>query len=386
MTTSSPAPSEPNSSPGAAEPLPDRGPSGVSERQGRVAFVVLAVAAGILMLQYLQAVLLPFIVSFLLFHALDGLVVLLERIRVPRVAGAALVLLLTVGGVGTLGYVLQGQAMAFVNQLPEGARNLARAIESSPNDEPGPLDKVQEAADTLYESAGDSPATPGVMRVRVEEPGFQAERYIWDNSTTALSALNQTMLVLFLTYFMLLSGELFRRKLVKLAGPTLQKRRVTLEIIETIAHRIRQFLMIQIATSAIVAVATWLALWALGLEQAALWGVVAGVLNSVPYYGPLIVTTGLAAVGFLQFGDIGQAALVAGASLLITTIEGSFITPQLVGRAAEMNTLAVFAGLTFWTWAWGVWGLLLAVPMMMVVKVVCDHVEDLKPVAHLLGK
>jgi predicted PurR-regulated permease PerM len=174
--------------------------------------------------------------------------------------------------------------------------------------------------------------------------------------------------------------------MVKLAGPTLNRRRVTVEIIEQIAQRIRQFLLIQIASSAVVAVATWLALWALGLEQAALWGLVAGILNSIPYYGPMLVTGGLSVVGFLQFGDVGQTAAVAGASLLITTLEGSVLTPQLMGRAAEMNTVAVFAGLIFWTWAWGVWGLLLAVPMMMVFKVICDHVEDLRPVAYLLGK
>jgi predicted PurR-regulated permease PerM len=224
------------------------------------------------------------------------------------------------------------------------------------------------------------------MRVQVEAPMFRANRYLWDNSATALLALNQALMVLFLTYFMLLSDDLFRRKLVTLAGPTLTSRRVTIEIIDQIAQRIRQFLLIQIASSGVVAVATWLALWALGLEQAALWGLLAGVLNSIPYYGPLIVTGGLSLVGFLQFGDVGHTAAVAGVSLLITTLEGSLLTPQLMGRAAEMNTVAVFAGLTFWTWAWGVWGLLLAVPMMMVFKVVCDHVEDLRPVAYLLGK
>lgn len=260
-----------------------------------------------------------------------------------------------------------------------------RALEHRATDKPGPLDKVQEAAVTLQESAGTPPA-PGVMRVQVEQPAFRAQRYLWQNSTAALSALNQIVLILFLTYFMLLSDDLFRRKLVSLTGPTLTPRRVTVEIIEQIARRIRQFLLIQIATSAIVAVATWLALWALGLEQAALWGLMAGVLNSVPYYGPLLVTGGLSVVGFVQFGNFGQTAAVAGVSVLITTLEGSLLTPQLMGRAAEMNTVAVFAGLTFWTWAWGIWGLLLAVPRMMVLKVICDHIEDLRAVGHLLGK
>jgi predicted PurR-regulated permease PerM len=368
-------PGDPNDPPALPSPS-------VAEKHGLYALLVISVAVTILLLQYLQPVLLPFVLSFLLFHALDGPVEQLERVRVPRVAGAALVLLATLAATGALFYVLQGQAMAVIDELPEGARRLAQALERDDSTPPGPIEKVQEAAEALAD-ANKAPAEPGVMRVQVEEPAFRADRLL---SSTALEVVNQTILVLFLTYFMLLSGALFRRKLVKMAGPTLQRRRVTLEIIEMISARIRQFLLIQIATSAIVALATWLSLWALGLEQAALWGVLAGILNSVPYYGPLIVTTGLAFVGFMQFGDLWQAATVAAVSLVITTLEGSLLTPQMMGRAAEMNTLSIFLGLTFWTWAWGVWGLLLAVPMMMVLKTVCDHVEDLQPIGQLLGR
>jgi predicted PurR-regulated permease PerM len=139
-------------------------------------------------------------------------------------------------------------------------------------------------------------------------------------------------------------------------------------------------------TSAIVGVVTWGALWALGLQQAALWGLLAGIFNSIPYYGPLLVTGGLSVVGFLQFGTIGMTAVVAGVSLVITTLEGSILTPRLMGRAAQMNTVAVFAGLLFWSWVWGIWGMLLAVPMMMVLKAVCDRIERLEPIALLLGE
>jgi predicted PurR-regulated permease PerM len=123
----------------------------------------------------------------------------------------------------------------------------------------------------------------------------------------------------------------------------------------------------------------------MGLKQAALWGLLAGIFNSIPYYGPLLVTAGLSLVGYLQFGELGMTAAVAGASLVITTLEGSLLTPLLIGQASSMNQVAVFAGLLFWSWVWGVWGMLLAVPMMMVVKVICDHVEPLHPVGHLLG-
>jgi predicted PurR-regulated permease PerM len=101
--------------------------------------------------------------------------------------------------------------------------------------------------------------------------------------------------------------------------------------------------------------------------------------------GPLVVMVGVALVGFLQFGTVGMAAAVAAASFLVTTLEGLFLTPWLAGRAARMNPVAVFVGFMFWGWLWGIPGMLLAVPVMAVVKVVCDHVEDLKPLGELLG-
>ncbi len=192
-------------------------------------------------------------------------------------------------------------------------------------------------------------------------------------------------MVLFLTFFMLLSDQLFKKKLVELVG-TLSQKKTTVLVLEDIAGQIERFLMIQISTSALVALVTWGALWSLGLQQAALWGLAAGIFNSIPYYGPLVVTAGLATVGFLQFGTIGMTAAVAGVAMLITTLEGSLLTPWLIGRAASMNHVAVFAGLLFWSWVWGIWGMLLAVPLMMVVKVICDHVESLQPVGHLLGE
>jgi len=191
-------------------------------------------------------------------------------------------------------------------------------------------------------------------------------------------------MVMFLTYFMLLSDQLFKRKLLDIVGPLSQKK-VTLSVLDDIATQIEQFMKIQIMTSIAVALVTWGALWAIGLQQAALWGLLAGVFNSIPYYGPLLVTAGLSIVGYLQFETISMTALVAGVSLFITTLEGFLLTPLLVGRASSMNQVAVFVGLLFWSWVWGVWGILLAVPMMMVIKVICDRVEPLQPVGHMLG-
>lgn len=371
----------PDSSPGD---LPANGVTllGSPVQVRNIAFTLVSIAIVILLLQNMQPVLLPLVLGALLFYALDPAVDWLQRCHVPRAIGAAVMLTLVVSAGGGLAYALQGQARTVIDQLPAGARKLAASLRTSQGTEPSAITKVQQAAEAL--SAAET-APAGVTRVQIEERPFQASTFVWTGSMGLLSAANQLVMILFLTYFMLLSDQLFKRKLVEIAD-TLSLKKLTLSVLEDIAQQIEQFLLIQILTSTAVALATAGALWALGLQQAALWGLLAGILNSIPYYGPLLVTAGLSIVGFLQFGTVGMTVIVAGVALLITTLEGLLLTPLLLGRAASMNQVAVFGGLLFWSWVWGIWGMLLAVPMMMVVKVICDRVEPLQPVGHLLGE
>ena len=141
-----------------------------------------------------------------------------------------------------------------------------------------------------------------------------------------------------------------------------------------------------VVTSVVVGIATWLAFLTIGLKQAALWGAAAGIFNTVPYFGPVIVAATTAIVAFLQFGTVAMAAYVAGISLVITSIEGWLLTPWLTSRTARTNEVAIFIGLIFWSFVWGIWGTLLAVPILVAVKAYCDHIEDLKPVGELLGE
>jgi len=349
------------------------------------ALLVIAVGVGLFTLQQMQSVLVPFVLALLLFYALDPVVDWLQKWWVPRVIGAALALSLAIGSVGGLAYMLQDQALTVVNQLPDGARKLATLFERRRNDPPGPIDKVQQAAEELQKGDVAVKPPPGVVRVQVEQPTSSATSLVLSSGMTMLMAANQLVMILFLTYFMLLSDELFKRKFVELS-PGLSEKKLTVGIINDIARQIGHFLLIQVLTSVVVGVVTWWALWYMGLQQAALWGMLAGVFNSIPYYGPLIVSGGLAAVALLQFGTIAQMLSVAGVSLVITTLEGSILTPMLMGKAAEMNRVTVFAALLFWSWIWGVWGMLLAVPIMMVIKVVCDHVEDLQPIGKFMGE
>jgi predicted PurR-regulated permease PerM len=354
------------------------------------ALTVLAVIAVILLLQYAQSVFIPLVLGLLISYALDPAVTRLERLRVPRAIGAAVLLLTLVGGGGYFLYELRFQAQDIVQQLPEGARRFRQVLERHRDNGTGDaLQKVQQAATELEkaaDSAGSSPpAPPGVTRVQVEEAPFRVSDYVMWGSINLAAAIGQLVLILFLAYFLLATGDLYRRKLVKIVGPSLTKKKVTVQILQEIDRQIESFLMVQVFTSTVVGIATWLAFRWLGLEQAAVWGLLAGVFNSIPYVGPVIVSGGTAIVAFLQFGTLSMTLATTGSALVITSLEGFLLTPWLTSRAARMNAVAVFVGLLFWGWVWSVWGMLLAVPMLMVVKSICDHVEDFNGVGELLG-
>ena len=354
-----------------------------------VGISILAGSTLIVLLRYMQEVIIPFVLSGLIFYALDPFVDWLQHRRVPRAIGAALVLVSVLGAGGLTLYQLSDEALAVVEQMPAATREFRNTFRRTPGTAPGAIETVQQAATELDKTAAEAvtsaPAPPGVVKVQVEQPGFRATDFIWVGSVGMLTVASQGVMIFFLTFFLLVANDLFKRKLVKHLGDTLSTKKITVQILDDIGAQIERFLLVQVLTSAVVAVVTGLALWLLGMKQAAVWGLAAGLFNSVPYFGPVIVTAGLSIIAFTQFGTLPMAAAVAGIALLITTLEGWLLTPTLLGRAARMNQVSVFAGLLFWSWMWGMWGLLLAVPMMMVAKAVCDHVEGWQPIGDFLG-
>ena len=356
----------------------------------RTAVVILAALATILMLQFAGAVLIPVVVAVLISYVLAPGVTSMEKRGVPRVAGSFVAIALLCGGLGVGVYTLTDQALAIVEAVPTAARRLAERFESKSGEPEGALEKVQEAAkevEKAAEKASDpSPVARGATRVQIVEPAFAARDYLWAGGRGLIGFLGQFAIVLFLVFFLLVTGDLYKRKLVKIAGPTLAKRRITVQILDEINEQIESYIKVQLLTNTVVAIATGATLWWFGVENYAMWGLLAGLFNSIPYAGPVVVKLGLGVVTFMQFDDLLKSAYVCGVAFAITSLEGFLLTPALVGRAAQMNPVAIFVGLLFWTWIWGVWGTVLAVPMLMIAKAICDHVEDLQSVGELLGE
>jgi predicted PurR-regulated permease PerM len=353
-----------------------------------VALTVIAVAATMYVLNWAQEAFIPIILSILISYALEPVVAWLTRLRLPRPAGAAVVVTLVTGLLGYGIYSLSDEATAIVGQLPEAAQRFRRVMQPDRNN-PGAIEQVQKAAEELQktadQAAGDNPVPKDVTRVQIEEPAINVREYVSWGSASIVAFLGQATLVFFFVFFLLASGDLFKRKLVKLAGPSLEKKRVTVQILDEINTQIARFLFVRVVTSVIVGLVTWIAFRLVGLEQAAFWAVAAGIFNSIPYFGPVIVAAGTAVVAFLQFGTVAMAVYVSGISLVITSVEGWMLTPWLTSRTARTNEVAVFIGLIFWSFLWGIWGTLLAVPMLVAVKAYCDRIDDLKPIGELLG-
>ena len=348
------------------------------------ALVVLAVIAVLAMLHWAREFFIPLVLSILLSSALMPLVDRLQRWRVPRGLAAALLLTAMVGATGVSVVALRDDTQAMLESLPEATRKLARAAGMGPDARNGAIGKVEEAAKEIEKAVQPAPER-GVQRVRVEAPKVDVREYLWSGTLGLVTLIGQGVIVFFLTFFLLAGGATFRRKLIAIVGPTFSRRRVTLQMLDEITSQIQRYLLVNLGACLIVGLSTWLAFAWIGLEQAPAWGVLAAVVNWMPYLGAVAVTGAATVAAFLQFDSIEKATLIFGASMVIQTLEGYLLLPWLTSRANKMSPVVVFVSVLAFGWLWGVWGLLLGVPMVVIVKSVCDRIEDLRPLGELLG-
>lgn len=225
-----------------------------------------------------------------------------------------------------------------------------------------------------------------MTRVQIENPKVNVMDYLLPGTVGLATGAANAAVMLFVAFFLLAQGDNFRRKMVRLAGPRLSHKKLTLRAIEEINEQIQRYLLVQVFTSTLVGLATWLAFLWIGLEHAAVWGVAAFIFNFIPYLGSVFIGAAAMLMGFVQFGTFEMALLIGGVVLLINSVESYVLTPWLTSRSSRMNPVAVFAGVLAWGWLWGIWGLFLGVPILVMIKVVCDRVEDFRAVGELLGE
>lgn len=358
---------------------------------GGAAVMWLGIAAAVLLLHEASALFIPILLSVLLAYALEPIVELLIRVRLPRPAAAVVTFMLLATALGAGVRSAAPQVNAFADEMPGMIAAFKRAVQNTRTSNASALDQLQAAIRDLHDAAARS-ASPRsnqdvqrVVRVTPVER-FDITRSFVDVGMGTVGIAASACAVAVLTFLLVATGDGYKHKIVRMAGPTFERRKVTIDVIRTIDRQIARYLLVRIVICVIVATATALPLWWLGVANAFVWGAVAGALNILPFIGPAAACVLIALTAFVQFQSIEMTAAAGGIAVAVAALEGNVITPWLTGRAGDLNTVAVFVSVLVWGWIWGFWGLLLAVPMMVAIKAAADHIEPLQPLGELLGR
>lgn len=357
-------------------------------RAMNVGVSVIAIVAAVAALYLARAFVIPLLLGIFASYTLSPLVDWLKAWRVPRPLAAALVLSVLAGGVSWLGVSLSDGAAEMTENLPRAAQKLRQKLNAAGSGGPTALQNMQEAAGELEGAASKAGVKRGtsVASDRAPEVSSWLREYALAQTGLLFAVISQAPVVLLLTYFLLASGEHFRRKLVQAVGRSLSRKKDTVRILDEIDAQVKRYLLSMLLSNVLVGVGTWLAFMALGMDEAGVWGVAAGVLHFIPYLGPASIAIASGVVGLLQFDSLVYALTIAGVSLLIAGTVGVALTTWLQSRFARLNAAVLFIALLFFGWLWGAWGLLLGAPLIAIVKAICDRVESLKPAGELLGR
>lgn len=352
-----------------------------------VGAAILAALAVVAALYFARAFFVPLLIGILASYMLYPLVEWPRRVHIPRAVSAAVVMAVLVGAMSWIAISLRDDALAMIEKLPEAAQKLRQSISDSRTTGLSVLHHMQQAANELQGAAADAGVTPNAPIVVPPAPRstLWLQDFAYAQTALLVTVIAQTPIVLLLIYFLLASGQHFRRRLVQLVGPSPTRQQDTIHILKEVNIQIQRYLLATLVSNALVALGTWLAFEALGVEQAGVWGVAAGILHFIPYLGPVLIAFASCIAAFLQFGSIITALIVAGTSLLIAGAIGLVFMTWLQSQFTRTNAAVLFIALLFFGWLWGVWGLLLSTPLIVIAKVVCDRIESLKRMGKLLG-
>src|SRR5581483_4123815 len=350
------------------------------------AIAVLLSSLAIYVLRESSAIVAPIFVSLLVAYALEPLVELIMRAHVPRIGAALLTYVILAIVVGSLARRTVTEVDAFLEDLPRAVADAARMWPQRSAGDPSALTRVQRAARELDGALAPPPPAAGdATRVQSVARPFDVTDLIKSGGASVVITTGETAVVGVLSFLMICAGDLYKRKFVAIGGPTFERRRVTVEVIHAIDRQIQRYLVVRVLISGIVAAATALGLWWTGLSHPIVWGVVAGVLNVLPFIGPSVAVGVITAAAFLQFKTLAPTLAAGAVATVVAALEGNLITPTLTSRAGDINTVAVFVSVLFWGWLWGIAGLLLAIPITVAIKAAADHIEPLQPIGELLG-
>ena len=362
-------------SPAEAEAAPREPEPAKPQPFGSYATVGLFVLASVCTLYFTRDLFLPVLLAVLLKFVLAPVMRVLRKARVPAALGAALVLLLGCGLVGWALVGLAAPARDLVEKFPASVTQVQERLSSLVR----PVEEVRQAAAMVEELTEATTEQGAVQQVTLREPSLPENLFANTQKLLATAAIFVPLL-----FFLLASEDLYLRKLVRVL-PRFSDKRKAVEIANEIERESSSYLFGITVVNFGLGVTVGISMYLLDVPNPALWGLVAALANYVPYLGAAVGAGSLFVVSFLALDDLPRALLAAGVFLALTIIESTFVTPYVVERRHKLNPVAVFLGLFFWGFMWGIPGVLVAMPLMMILKIVCDRVEPLQPVGEFLG-
>lgn len=358
----------------AAAPLQEPQPLPIKIGAGvKVPLIILATIALLGAFDYAQSLILPIVLAFIVTLTLTPINLWLQR-RIP----AALAAILLVGGLTGLiglGVVTLSQPISgFVADAPQIGIKLRERLK----DFREPVEAVTEASKQVEEITN-STADPTVREVVLREPGLLNKA-----ASNAASIASTIVVAIALSYFLLVTNRLIYEKIIH-AAPKLSDKKRALTVVNNIVMTVSKYLLTITIINAGFGITIGFVFWALGMPSPVLWGLAAFFLNYLPFVGSFIGTASGGLIGLLTFDQIEWALVPAVAYFTITTIEGNFITPHVLGHRLELNPVAILVSIALWGFIWGVAGVILAVPILIIVKVVCDNILALESFGHFLS-
>jgi predicted PurR-regulated permease PerM len=321
---------------------------------------------------FMRSVLLPIILGLLLSYLLRPIVRALARLKIPLPVGAALIL---VGLFAIVSYgisALVTPAVGWIQKAPQGLTELQHKllpVKKSVAKVTRATGEIEKLASTNAEGK-----TVEVKQHPITEMFFLR--------TPELIA--DAILLSILLYFLLVYDQVFIAKLVKLL-PTLSDKKTAVAIAHDIESQISRYLFTITAINSCLGIAVGTAVGLLGLHNPVMWGVMVAVLNFVPYLGALTGIICMTIGAVLSFDSLGYALIFPAVYLGFGTLEGSFVTPWVMGRSLSLNPVIILLSLTFWGWMWGIVGVILAVPILAAFKIFCAHIKPMEPLAEFLS-
>jgi len=327
-------------------------------------------------LYFAQDFFIPVVLALVFNFLLSPLVRTLKRLWIPEAAGAALVIVAAGTLIGFVIYEFSTPIAVWIERAPQ----ILTKVQNGLNQLGKPIEKVREAGEQIGKITDGTPdGGSKPTRVEVMRPGLINS--LFNKTRDALFGL---MVLIVLLYFLLSSGDLFLRKLIHVL-PKFEDKKRAVRILRDIEDTISKYLITVALINACLGICAGLLFWMLGMPNPALWGALAFVLNFIPYLGSLttIAVTGMVAVA--TFSSLGHALLVPAVYLALASLEGAVISPIVLGRRMTLNPVVIFIGITFWGFLWGIFGIFLAVPTLVMFKIFCDHIEPLASIGEFLG-